>query len=135
MKHALVVALIVLTALAFNASGQEVRQGADTGEAVAPDATPSLVGDWVPRIGVGDDSYEVILHVDRLETGLLRATGESVDTGATGVESLVIVVEEGSVRMEFDGARFVGDWSASSSAWEGYWRNGDEGIPMMLKRP
>jgi hypothetical protein len=134
MVRALLVAALAALASASHSDAQKAQQAADIAEAEVAETTASLVGDWVGRIGFGDEAYKVVLHVERLENGILRATGESSDTGASGVESLAVVVNEGSVRIEFEGARFVGDWNASTSTWEGYWRNGDEGVPMTLAR-
>jgi hypothetical protein len=135
MRTLIVIALTVLAATSSYSAAQEAQQAPESTETLNPDTAALLVGDWVGRIGFGDEAYDVILHVQQLESGLLRATGESPDTGASGVESLAIILDEGSVRMEFEGARFVGDWNATSSMWEGFWRNGDEGVPMTLARP
>jgi hypothetical protein len=136
MNRTLVVAgLAALAAAASQSVAQQALQATDIAGGEATRTAAPLLGDWIGTIGLGDDAYDVILHVEELESGILRATGESRDTGATGVESLAIIVNENSVRMEFDGARFVGDWNPSSSTWEGYWRNGDEGIRMTLTRP
>lgn len=125
---------VALAAATSHASAQEAAPAPDIAEAEVTELEASLIGDWLGKMGLGDNSYEVILHIQKLENGALRATGESPDTGASGVETLAIVLSEGSVRMEFQGARFVGGWNAASSMWEGYWRNGDEGVPMTLMR-
>ena len=122
----------ILTFTAMPALAQQGPQRADEGEAQAQSVP--LVGAWLGEIGNGDGAYSIILHIERLGDGSFRATGESPETGASGVESSSIVLNGDQLRIEFEGARFVGGWNDGSDAWEGFWRFLDGGEPMTLER-
>ena len=125
----------LLGVLAFTALPALAQQGPQRADAEETQANSvPLVGAWLGEIGSGDEAYSVILRIERLRDGSLRATGESPETGVSGVESRTIVLNDGQLRIEFEGARFVGGWNDGSSHWEGYWRFGDGGQPMTLER-
>ena len=127
--------LALLGALAFAAMpalGQEGPQRFDTDDLQA-ESIP-LAGDWIGEIGHGEDAFKIFLHIERLQDGSFRATGESPETGVSGVESRNIVLNGDELRIEFEGARFVGGWNGGSSLWQGFWRFLDGGEPMTLER-
>jgi hypothetical protein len=121
--------ILAFTVMPALAQEDPQRAGADAQEQTIP-----LTGSWLGEIGSGDEAYSVVLHIERLRDGSLRATGESPETGVSGVESRNIELNDGELRIEFEGARFVGGWNDGSSLWEGYWRSADGGEPMTLAR-
>jgi pimeloyl-ACP methyl ester carboxylesterase len=101
-----------------------------------PESSPRKIeGDWEGTLDVGAAKLRLVLHAVRKD-GVLSATLDSPDQGATGLPIDSITVSSASVRFEMKslGAVYEGQLAKDDSQMEGRWMQGGQTFPLMLKR-
>ncbi|MDX6610900.1 MAG: hypothetical protein QOD75_86 [Blastocatellia bacterium] len=100
----------------------------------ADSSAKKLEGDWEGIIDAGGAKLKLILHVVRKE-GVLAATLDVPDQGATGLAVDPIGINEGVVRFELkaNGAVFEGKLNSDNSQIDGEWKQGVS-LPLIFKR-
>jgi hypothetical protein len=110
--------------------------GALGGAAYGQSGPPvEITGDWKAVLEVNETKLRLLLHVTKAESGL-SASFDSLDQGALGLP--VDSIRRDGARLHLDmsrlGARFDGDWNASTLQYEGKWMQGPAALPVSWKR-
>ncbi len=101
-----------------------------------PESSPSKIeGDWEGTLDAGAAKLRLVLHVVRKD-GVLSATLDSPDQGATGLPIDSITLSSASVRFEMKslGGLYEGQLAKDDSQIEGKWMQGGQTFPLILKR-
>ncbi len=94
-----------------------------------------IEGDWEGTLDAGGAKLRLVLHVVRKD-GVLSATLDSPDQGATGLPIDSITLSSASVRFEMKslGGLYEGQLAKDDSQIEGKWMQGGQTFPLILKR-
>ncbi len=101
-----------------------------------PESSPRKIeGDWEGTLDAGGAKLRLVLHVVRKD-GVLSATLDSPDQGATGLPIDSITLSSASVRFEMKslGGLYEGQLAKDDSQIEGKWMQGGQTFPLILKR-
>jgi len=101
-----------------------------------PDSSPRKVeGDWEGILDVGAAKLRLVLHVVRKD-GVLSATLDSPDQGATGLPIDSVTLSSASVRFEMKSLQGVyeGQLAKDDSHIDGKWMQAGQTFPLVLKR-
>jgi pimeloyl-ACP methyl ester carboxylesterase len=101
-----------------------------------PESSPRKIqGDWEGILDAGAAKLRLVVHVVRKD-GVLSATLDSPDQGATGLPIDSITVSSASVRFEMKslGGLYEGELAKDDSQIEGKWMQGAQTFPLILKR-
>ncbi len=115
------------------------RTGVDHGYGLSvqqPESSPRKIeGDWEGTLDAGAAKLRLVLHVVRKD-GVLSATLDSPDQGATGLPIDSITLSSASVRFEMKslGGLYEGQLAKDDTQIEGKWMQGGETFPLILKR-
>lgn len=113
------------------------RTGTDHSSSLQqPESSPRKIeGDWDGILDVGAAKLRLVLHVVRKD-GVLSATLDSPDQGATGLPIDSITLSSASVRFEMKslGGVYEGQLAKDDSQIEGKWMQGGQTFPLILKR-
>jgi hypothetical protein len=94
-----------------------------------------ITGDWKAVLEFNATKLRLLLHVTKAESGL-QASFDSLDQGALGLP--VDSIRRDGARLHLDmsklGARFDGDWNASTLQFEGQWMQGPATLALSWKR-
>jgi hypothetical protein len=100
-------------------------------------SAPALVeGTWFGELRMPGGDLRIIFHLSANSDGSLKATADSPDQGAYGLEVESFAAAEGAVRIEVKhlGASFEGKQSQDGRKVEGRWRQSGESSPLTLKQ-
>jgi hypothetical protein len=105
--------------------------GAAFGQSGPPEET---TGDWKAVLEVNETKLRLLLHVTKAESGL-SASFDSLDQGVLGLPVDSIRRDGARLRLDMSklGARFDGDWNASTLQCEGKWMQGPVTLAMNWK--
>lgn len=97
--------------------------------------TAEITGDWKAVLEFNATKLRLLLHVTKAESGL-SASFDSLDQGALGLPVDEIRRDGASLHLGMTklGARFDGDWNASTLQFEGQWKQGPAALAMNWKR-
>lgn len=101
-----------------------------------PESSPRKIeGDWQGTLDAGTAKLTLVLHVVRKD-GVLSATLDSPDQGATGLPIDSVTLSSASVRFEMKslGGLYEGQLAKDDSQIEGNWMQGGQTYPLILKR-
>jgi pimeloyl-ACP methyl ester carboxylesterase len=93
-------------------------------------------GIWQGALRAGAIELRVVFRITRTDDGILTATLDSPDQGATGIPVDELAVDGGSVRMEVRSVRgvFQGTLAEDGSALRGAWSQSGVNLPLALQR-
>ncbi|CAN5496037.1 hypothetical protein BH20ACI3_BH20ACI3_37360 [soil metagenome] len=101
-----------------------------------PESSPRKIeGDWEGTLDAGTAKLRLVLHIVRKD-GVLSATLDSPDQGATGLRIDSITLSSASVRFEMKslGGLYEGQLAKDDSQIEGKWMQVGQTFPLILKR-
>ena len=96
--------------------------------------TEVIQGDWVGTLNLGGTSLRIVFHINTDEEGLLSATLDSPDQGATGIPTSMVQFTEGALTIEVAsiGGAYSGELNKESIT--GTWKQGGGSLPLELER-
>ncbi|MGI8897268.1 MAG: alpha/beta fold hydrolase [Pyrinomonadaceae bacterium] len=112
------------------------RTGGDHFFIQQPESAPRKIdGDWEGTLDAGAAKLRLVLHVFRKD-GVLSATLDSPDQGATGLPIDSITLSATSFRFEMKslGGVYEGQLAKDNGQIEGKWMQGGQTFPLILKR-
>jgi pimeloyl-ACP methyl ester carboxylesterase len=100
-----------------------------------PESSRKIEGDWEGTLDVGAAKLRLVVHVLKKD-GILSATLDSPDQGATGLPIDSITLSSDSVRFEMKslGGGYEGQLAKDDSQIEGKWTQLGQTFPLILKR-
>lgn len=98
-------------------------------------STGSVEGIWEGRLEVSGGQLRIVFHISRQPDGVLSATMDSPDQGATGIPVDEVTIEEGRIRLELKSifGLFEGTIGDDSSVIEGKWQQAGQSFPLKLR--
>ena len=98
--------------------------------------TDLLDGTWQGTLDAGGFTLRVIIHIARDANGIVSATMDSPDQGATGLAVDQVVLEGSTVRLGMPtlGVSYEGTLDAEAGTIDGTWRQGAAALPLVLER-
>jgi hypothetical protein len=106
------------------------------GTALPAWATPTFpansAGDWAGTIGPSGARRHVFVHIRNTSAGYVGRM-DSPETSASSVPIAPIDAPADTLAFAGGGARFRGDWDASSGQWRGTWTESGASWPVSLK--
>ncbi len=97
---------------------------------------PSVQGDWLGSLTVGNGlSLRILFHIQNTPAGL-TGTMDSIDQGARGIPVSAIAVQgpEVTINVKAVSGVFIGKFTAAGDAIEGQWTQGAGRLPLTLAR-
>jgi hypothetical protein len=95
-----------------------------------------LVGRWQGTLAVGDVQLRLVFEVRQSGDGVLEATLDSPDQGATGIPVASVQFDGSSVRFDVSvlGATFEGRLTDERAFIDGEWRQSGQTFPLNCER-
>src|ERR1035441_6556037 len=92
--------------------------------------TPDIIGDWKGILRVGADQIHLTLHISAGDNGALKATMDSAEQGASGIQASAIAIKDSKVTFSIDSIHGSYEGNVNEAgALEGTW---SQGQPMPL---
>ncbi|MGD0111416.1 MAG: alpha/beta hydrolase [Armatimonadota bacterium] len=97
---------------------------------------PSPEGIWLGTIKTPAGDLRIVFHATKNPDGSLKATADSLDQGAAGLQVDSFTVADGMLRIEMKmvGGSFEGKLSADGKKAEGQWKQNGASLPLTLER-
>jgi len=101
-----------------------------------PSSSADLVGSWLGTLQAGAFQLRVVFHISRDPDGVLSATLDSPDQGATGIPVDTVVVKGDTLHMEVRAVlgAYEGTISRDGMTIDGEWRQSGQVLALVLKR-
>jgi pimeloyl-ACP methyl ester carboxylesterase len=97
---------------------------------------PSVQGDWLGSLTVGNGlSLRILFHIQNTPGGL-TGTMDSIDQGARGIPLTAVAVQGADVTINVKAVAgvFIGKFTAAGDSIEGQWTQGAGRLPLTLTR-
>jgi len=96
----------------------------------------SLEGTWLGAIKTPGGDLRIVFHATKNPDGSLKATADSPDQGAAGLQVDSFTAADGMLRIEMKmiGGSFEGKLSADGKKAEGQWKQNDASLLLTLER-
>jgi len=99
-------------------------------------AGKGIEGDWQGTLRAGKAELRLVVHITKNPNGLLSATMDSIDEGATGIPITEITFQDSKLTFSADSiqANYEGHANSDLTSINGSWSQAGNNSPLNLKR-